>query len=591
MGSFKSFYRFLWQATDGQILLGTLLTLAAGLTEGLSLVLLIPILAMSGADGSVALDGVPVIGRFMSDFRPSLSVLIALLLLVVIVQAWLLRQKNLYNSRIMQVAVDRARLSLFKSLGMAKWEAHSITRMSDLNSVLISDIDRIMAAASSLQVLIQACLLLLIYSGLALLVSWQMTIFALVSGGLLFVMLYPIRKKSASYGKDLSYIFQDRSSVILEFLTGMRVAKSYSAEEEYVGRFKQHLADSRSRMMTYIKVTSNGTFAFQVGSAVIGVAFVWMAISVLRLDIINIAFLILIFLRLVPRFLVLQQYSEQFLSCLSAYDKFRDTIEFFSAEAEVSATTPAVPPTLGKGIRLVDVAKSYPGSGKPSLHVDDVFLRAGAITALVGPSGSGKSTMADLLLGLTRPSHGTIAIDDIALDDKNRRAWRNRVAFVQQDPFLFHDTIEANLRLANPEAREGQIWHALELANIAQLVEALPDGIQTVVGDRGIRFSGGERQRLVLARALIRQPDLLILDEATSALDWENEAIIVRTIEKLRGLMTIVTIAHRPSMVSLADDVIAFSEGKVVEAGPFASLASRSDSYLASILGPNSVSI
>ncbi len=214
----------------------------------------------------------------------------------------------------------------------------------------------------------------------------------------------------------------------------------------------------------------------------------------------------------------------------------------------------------------------------------DLALRANTITALIGPSGSGKSTIADLFMGLLHPTEGTISVDGTPLSDGNRRLWREQVAFVPQEPFLLNDTIEANLRIASPDATEEQLRDALRTAKALDFVDRLPAGLATLVGERGTRFSGGERQRISLARALLRQPKLLILDEATSALDWENQRLIANDIAEMRGKLTILTIAHRLSMIDFAEDVIAIEEGRVVEAGRFDQLAADPHSRLAMML-------
>ena len=161
---------------------------------------------------------------------------------------------------------------------------------------------------------------------------------------------------------------------------------------------------------------------------------------------------------------------------------------------------------------------------------------------------------------------------------------RSTVASVPQESQLLHTTLASNLRLGNAHATDVEIWDALERANIAELVRALPDGLETVAGDRGTRFSGGERQRFALARALLRKPQLLILDEATSALDWENQRMIVAAITALRGELTILTIAHRPSLVSFADHVVALENGRIVEQGSYEDLAARDESKIARMI-------
>lgn len=584
----NSSFRFLaynWRVTEGRLLFGTILTLIVSLTEGVSLVLLVPILALTTSSGTIQVDSIPLIGEFLLPLNLSLSFLLVCLVSVIVTQAALLFYKAVYNAQMFQGAVKKTRMSFFTDLGMARWECFSNSRLSDLDNVLTGEIDRIAAALQSIQALLHSVFLLAIYTALAALVSWQMTIFALLSGATLFLLLFPIRSFAARHGRDLTNMYEQRGATILEFLHGMRVAKSFTAENIYIDRFRSHLDEFSLKLLRYAKASSAGTFFFQVGSAIIGIGFVWLAMQGLNLDFARIAFLIIIFLRLVPRFLGLQDQLQIYLSCLPAYENFENMSRQFAAQAEPPLDVNVSAPMLKHKIDLVNVQKTHDGAHAPSIVIEGLSIRAGSITALIGFSGGGKSTLADLLLGLTTPSNGVISIDGTPLTDQNRKAWRQHVAFVQQDPFLFHDTILANLLLARPEADEVAIWKALTQANVAELVRSLPNGLQTIVGERGARFSGGERQRMVLARALLREPQLLILDEATSALDQENEAIIAKTIEGLRGSMTIITIAHRSSMIALADDVIVLDSGKVVEAGPYQDLLSNPKSYVAAVVG------
>jgi ATP-binding cassette subfamily C protein len=202
-------------------------------------------------------------------------------------------------------------------------------------------------------------------------------------------------------------------------------------------------------------------------------------------------------------------------------------------------------------------------------------LDAGATTAIVGPSGSGKSTLADLLMGLLTPSEGRILVDGVTLDGGRLDAWRDQIGYVAQEAFLFHESVRANLLWARPDASEEEIWHALRLASADAFVRALPHGLDTVVGDRGVLVSGGERQRLSLARALVRRPALLILDEATSSLDSENEARIQQAIDKLHQQMTIVVITHRLSTIRGADTIHVVDRGRLVESGTWTDLVGR----------------
>src|SRR3954451_4802875 len=184
------------------------------------------------------------------------------------------------------------------------------------------------------------------------------------------------------------------------------------------------------------------------------------------------------------------------------------------------------------------------------------MLRAGRLTVLSGACGAGKSRLLDLLAGLLRQEDGEILIDGKVLGPSELLEWRRGVGYLTQEPFLFHDTIRANLLIADPQADDYAIEQALIAASAAEFVQRLPQRLETVVGDRGARMSGGERQRLALARALLRKPELLILDEPTSALDQQNEKSVFEAIEHLKGQTTIMLVTHRPERVQNADHLL-----------------------------------
>ena len=219
-------------------------------------------------------------------------------------------------------------------------------------------------------------------------------------------------------------------------------------------------------------------------------------------------------------------------------------------------------------IRFEEVFFTYNDQGQsPVISNLNLIIKAGETTAIVGPSGAGKSTIADLIMGLISPSHGQIFVDGMKLTAEQMKSWRKQVGYVPQDTFLFHDTLRANLLWARPDAKEEEIVESLKFAAAQEFVKGLPKGLDTILGDRGILVSGGERQRIALARALLRKPSLLILDEATSSLDSENEKRIQNAIEALHGQMTILLISHRLSTIRVADIIQVIEAGRLVESG------------------------
>jgi ABC-type multidrug transport system fused ATPase/permease subunit len=211
----------------------------------------------------------------------------------------------------------------------------------------------------------------------------------------------------------------------------------------------------------------------------------------------------------------------------------------------------------------------------PVLNGVSFVIPAGRVIGFVGPSGAGKSTLVDSLLGLIVPSEGKIAVGDVSLGDVDLHGWRRRIGYVSQDTFLFHDTIANNIRWSVPDAPMQTVATAARAAGLEGFVASLDLGFDTIVGDRGVKLSGGQRQRISLARALMRDPSLLILDEATSALDSLSEQEVMSVINALRGTCTVVIVAHRLAAVRDADLIYVLDHGAIIEHGTWRSLTQR----------------
>ena len=197
----------------------------------------------------------------------------------------------------------------------------------------------------------------------------------------------------------------------------------------------------------------------------------------------------------------------------------------------------------------------------PVLTDTDLEIPAGGMTTLIGPSGSGKTTIIDLVIGLLRPQCGTIRVDGVPLSELDLKAWRRMIGYVPQETLLLHDSILHNVTLDDPELSEQDAIEALKASGAWEFVSRMPQGIHSTVGERGTKLSGGQRQRIMIARALVHKPRLLILDEATSALDPKNEAAIGKTMEALRGQLTILAISHQTALVESADRVYRLHDG------------------------------
>jgi ATP-binding cassette, subfamily B, bacterial len=233
------------------------------------------------------------------------------------------------------------------------------------------------------------------------------------------------------------------------------------------------------------------------------------------------------------------------------------------------------------GLRFEHVTHRHPRAPGAALVDVDLDVPAGTSVALVGPTGSGKSTLASLIARLADPTSGRVTIDGVDVRRIPLADLAAIVGLVSQESYLLHASIADNLRFAKPDATEEELWHALEVAHIDRLVRDLPDGLETVVGARGQRFSGGEQQRLAIARTVLRDPRILVLDEATSALDNSTEREVQAALDALAVGRTTVTIAHRLSTVRDADQIVVLDRGRVVERGDHDELLARDGAYAA----------
>ena len=270
------------------------------------------------------------------------------------------------------------------------------------------------------------------------------------------------------------------------------------------------------------------------------------------------------------------------VSVVSSLALFARIFEYLDLPVEVDdpdEPVEIVPEVITGHVRLAEVSFTYPGADRPALTGIDLDVPAGSTLALVGETGSGKTTLAALVARLYDPAAGTVSIDGIDIRDMKLTDLAAVVGVVSQETYLLHTTVRENLRYAKPDATDAEIEEAARAAQIHDLIAGLPEGYDTMVGSRGHRFSGGEKQRLAIARTLLRDPRVLVLDEATSALDTETERAVQHAFDNLAVGRTTITIAHRLSTVRNADQIAVLDHGHIVESGTHASLLAVQGRY------------
>lgn len=545
--------------------------------------MLIPFLQTLGIQSSTGrIDGInKIISKGFQTFGLPLNLLTILIIYVVLVAsfAWIKAIQTVLNMKIEQGFVIHLQDQLYRSLTYSDWLFLVQKKSSDLTHALTSDFERIGTGTAHFLHFLGLTFLITFHIAVAFLLSWKLTLITLVFSGILFVFMRPLTQKAYETGRSFRVSEQKQYSTIVEHLIGMKTAKSYGSEEQFIQKFKslnQKIAKSfidfsRARAATYMY--------FEISAVVVLSVYLFIAIKFMHISVPSLVLLVLIFARVLPKFSTMLQTYQYIKNMFPAYSGKELLYEQSQKAQEFSLQTKKEPIKFQHSIFFKDVTFRYSNlSKRNALHNVSLEIPAKKITAVIGPSGSGKSTMADLLLGLLKPDSGIITVDDKSITGNRIQSWRHSVGYVPQETFLFHDTIRANVLWANPSATENDLWQAFEMAAADDFINELPKGLDTVIGDRGIKLSGGERQKIALARALLRRPQLLLLDEATSSLDSHNEHRILEAIESLHGKITIVLIAHRISTIHFADRIIVLGKGCVLESGTLEALSKDNNS-------------
>ncbi len=556
------------------------------LTEGMSILLMLPILQLIGGQtgaqtGSMPvlnLGGRDVLGFALPDISLSLTVLLALLVGLVILQAAFMRLRSIFLSDVMHDFTNGVRSRLFAAVAEARWDRIMRFRIADLEHALTGEVERIQMAAMLTLSMVQGGVGLVIYLGICLAISVPMTVFSVVFGLSALFALRPYRRLAVKYGAQLQASRGRQFRTVSDFLAGLKTARSMNREGEHLSAFNDILTGAKEDARSFSRQATTGAGLFQVALSVGAALFILIALQWAQLAASQIVVLLLILMRLAPRFMALQAQAQQLLIDLPAWRQITGLESELALAVDPSAHGRAPVPRPVQDIRLDRVTYRYADDGGAALEDCTIRLRAGEVTALIGPSGSGKSTVADIITGLIRPQTGLFMVDGRSLAPAELRGWRARIAYVPQDSVLLHASIRHHLTSAAPDTNDADLHNALRMA-AAEFVLDLPEGLETVTGDRGVLLSGGERQRIALARAFLRKPDVLVLDEATSALDWESQARVAEAVKALAGRVTVLTIAHRPSMVSFAAMIYALDGGRVIEHGRRDDLLANRDGY------------
>ncbi|MBW4609043.1 MAG: ABC transporter ATP-binding protein/permease [Hassallia sp. WJT32-NPBG1] len=468
--------------------------------------------------------------------------------------------------------INNLRKNIFEQLQSQSLSYFAKKKSGELIDVLTSEMERIRQIFGSFAFLITRGATLIVYCVSLFLLSWQLSSVSILLFSLVAVGLSTLNKRIREFSFEISLANAAFTSNALEFINGIRTVHAFATHDF---ERKRYYKASFGVLKAWEKVYWISLIVKPLAESLSTAILVMMIIIGLSTGLMQIASLLTFFFvlfRIVP----MTQDMNGTLAFLSsqggAVDNVKellrtdDKIYFQNGKTEFQG--------LKRGIDIVSVDFGYDANNLV-LHNITLSIEQGKMTALVGGSGAGKSTLADLIPRFSDPLAGNVLMDGIDVRELEIKSLRDKMAIVSQDTFIFNASIKDNIAYGTTGATEAEIREAAKQANALEFIEKMREGFETKLGDRGAGLSGGQKQRLAIARALLRNPEILILDEATSGLDSLSELLIQESLEKISVGRTVIAIAHRLSTIARADKVVVLEKGRIVEQGKYQELLER----------------
>lgn len=500
----------------------------------------------------------------------------ALILIVIWLQAIFIYLGQLYSRLVAINLTERLRRSLFEQLQRLSLKFYSTTKAGELINSIRGETNQLQQAFGVISVFITQGATLLIYVGLMFVLSWKLLAAAFVVFCLLSIVVSNISARVREASFDVPKANGQFSTNTLEFIHGIRTVHASATHEFERKRFYKSTRQVAKSMVKVAKLSAIVGPLTQAISGTLLILMVAFAYNSLvesgQMRTVTLLTFLLALSRTMPVVTKLNGAWTKLNSFQGAFHNIKELLRCDNKPYLENGKTQFL--GLKYSIDFVSVNFGY-AIDEPILQDITLSIVKGQTTALVGASGAGKSTLADLIPRFYDPLQGKVLIDGIELCDYDIHSLRHKLAIVSQDTFIFNASVLYNITYGLDEVSEEAIWESTRQANAIDFIQELPEGLNTQLGDRGIRLSGGQRQRIAIARALLRNPEILILDEATSALDSVTERLIQESLEKLSQGRTVISIAHRLSTVVRADKVVVLEQGQVVEQGGYQELLKR----------------
>lgn len=499
-----------------------------------------------------------------------------LLLLSVWIKAAFDYVGSLYSRKAALTLVDCLRRSMFEQLESFGLSFYTTASPGSLINTVRGEVDQVQNAFNLFSTFIVHTSKLLAYFVVMLLLSWQLFFASIVVFGLISLSLGSLAKKVREAGAEVPIANKALTNRTLSFISGIRTVhasgtKGFERQRYHAATQGVYKAQMKvTKLSAIVQPTLEGLGAtLLVG--MVAVAF-GLLISTGRMKAAELLTFLFVLIRTTPLVSSLNGIRIGLMSAQGSLDTIVDLLRREDKPYFEDGKTLFT--DLQRSIDFVSVDFSY-NSGEPILHDITLSIKRGETTALVGSSGAGKTTLADLIPRFYDPDRGRVLVDGIDLKNIKIDSLRHKMAIVSQSTFIFDATVRENIVYGVEGASDSDIYEAARMANALEFIQEMPYGFESALGDRGIRLSGGQRQRIAIARALLRNPEILILDEATSALDSVTERLIQESLEKLSAGRTVIAIAHRLSTISNADKVVVLEHGRIIEQGGYQELLAQ----------------
>lgn len=554
------------------------LTLAAAFFEALGAGMIIPILqSIQGQEiNSIFISYANKLLQHFSLQYTFVNLMLVFLGLMMVKYLFVGFQK--YTTKIFSATLKMdLRNKTFESLMRQPLSHYYSNKIGDLHATVFNSADFAGGASEILLIMASSTLLTVTYLALNSMISFKLTLLALGLFGITLLLIMPRFKKSNELGEQEKTLKGVTSSQIIDSLGGIKTIKAYHNESLARDRF---FYTTKGYRKIAIKMELNSIFCFLLYEPVTLVAVVILmttAVQSFHMNILIVVTFFYIFNLLAPHVRALNSYAIQLMEYLPHFSRTYELIHWNSDDLVPTGNREIL--GFHSRIEIKNLYFKYPNSPRDTLKNINLIIPKNTTVALVGMSGGGKTTLVDIISRHHNIQRGQILVDGVDLMDIRVDCWHQMIAVVDQSPYIFNDSICENIRFGFKEASDEAVVQAAKSAYAHDFIIQMSKGYQTVVGNQGIELSGGQKQRIALARALVRNPDILILDEATSQLDSDSEQKIQRAIEKLEEAKTIIVIAHRLSTIVRSQHIFLIENGEIIEEGEHQTLHQKGGRY------------